>query len=167
MTADHADHGQMFGLPAIIAEMPQPEQEHLLNILNRIQDINGYIGKKDLEELEILSGKPEAMLHALVSFFDAYRTRPPGRNRLCVCFGTACYACGADEIYDRLADGLELDEYGTSADGFVTLEKVQCVGACSQAPVIMANSKLAGKVKADHMPAKLNELRKHDDIETD
>lgn len=146
----------------IIQEMPEDEHKQLLNILNQLQEKKGYISKADLEDLAVLSGKPESLLHGLVSFFDAYRTRPLGRNHLSVCYGTACYACGANLIYDRLADSLELDEYGTSFDGFITLDKIQCVGACNLAAVIITNNKLEGKVKSSQMPEKLSELRKKD-----
>lgn len=150
-------------LAGIIQEMPEIEQQ-LVNILNELQDKNGYILQEDLHNLAELTGQPEAALHGMVSFFDSFRTCPLGRNHLSVCYGTACYARGANLIYDRLAADLELDGDGTSTDGFITLDKVQCVGACSLAPLISLNGKLEGKVKSRQMPSILKELRDSDFI---
>ncbi|SHN58128.1 NAD(P)H-dependent oxidoreductase subunit E [Desulfitobacterium chlororespirans] len=149
-------------LAQIMGEIPADDQKQLLNILNQLQEKNGYIAERDLEELAVLSGTPESVLHGLMSFFSSYRTRPLGRNHLLVCSGTACYACGADLIYNRLVSGLDLDEYGTSPDGFITVEKVQCVGACSLAPVTITNKELEGKVKFTQITEKLASLRRCD-----
>ena len=89
-------------LSDIIRELPEIEQQ-LVNILSRLQETNGYISEGDLQDLARLTRKPESALHALVSFFDSFRTCPLGRNHLSVCYGTACYARGANLIYDRLA----------------------------------------------------------------
>ena len=139
-------------------ELSESEQQ-MINLLNQVQEKNGYISQTDLRQLAALTGQPEAKLHGLVSFFDSFRTRPLGKNHLSVCYGTACYTRGANLLYDRLANELELDADGTSTDGWITLDKVQCVGACSLAPVISVNGKLEGKLKAHQMPSTLQKLR--------
>ncbi len=134
-------------------------------VINRFHDLiddKQYISTEDLEALAAETGKPVADLHGLLSFFTSLRTKKPGKNLLSVCCGTPCYARGAENIYNRLASELELDEDGTSLDGLVTLEKVQCVGACSLAPVISINGKLTGKIKPKQAADRLQELRDQD-----
>ncbi len=148
-----------------IAEIMQalPENERqMVNVINQIQEQKGFISRDDLRDLAAQTGQPESSLEGLVSFFSSFRTRPVGRNRVSVCYGTACYTRGADRLHDRLTGELELDADGTSADGFITIDKVQCVGACSLAPVLVCNGTLEGKVKSHQMPAKLRELREDD-----
>ncbi|MDT8903295.1 NAD(P)H-dependent oxidoreductase subunit E [Anaeroselena agilis] len=145
----------------ILQALPENERQ-MINILNQIQQQKGYISREDLQELAAETGQPESVLQGLVSFFNSFRTRPLGRNHISVCYGTACYTRGADLLYDRLAGEMELDADGTSADGFVTIDKVQCVGACSLAPVLICNGDLEGKAKSHQMAGKLRELREED-----
>lgn len=146
-----------------LPELPEGERQ-IINMLNTIQHRNGFISEQDLQDISLELKKPLSELHGLVSFFHSLRTRPLGRNHISVCCGTACYARGAHQIFERLAGDQLLDEYGTSNDGFITIDKVQCVGACSLAPVINTNGTLEVRVKPNQMPSKIEELRKHDAI---
>lgn len=137
---------------------PEPGGQ-LINLLNQIQKDHGFIPRALLTELAACAGVSEAQLHGLVSFFNSFRTRPAGRHRICVCYGTACYARGASLIYERLAEELQLDADGTSPDGLVTVEQVYCVGACSRAPVVVVDSQIRGKIKAGQAPFLVQELR--------
>jgi NADH:ubiquinone oxidoreductase subunit E len=131
----------------------------LINILNRIQEEQGFISRSAIEELASAAGIPVSQLYGLVSFFKSFRTRPPGKHRISVCYGTACYARGAPLIYSRLEEELELYDTDTSADGFFTVEKVYCVGACSRAPLIMVDDVIWGKIKSYQVPLMLQEFR--------
>ena len=133
--------------------------KQIISRFHQFQDEKGYVSDDDLHELAIQTQRPLAELHGLLSFFDSVRTSPPGKNIVAVCYGTPCFAHGAETIYNRLTSGYELDEEGTSTDRFITLEKVQCVGACSLAPVISVNGKLEGNIKPQHMAARLEALK--------
>lgn len=134
----------------------------IINILNKIQEEEGYIPQPMLKELASMSGVPESQLHGLVSFFNSFRTRPMGKHKICVCYGTACYARGAPLIYDRLVEELKLDGTDTSPDGFVTVERVYCVGACSLAPVVVEDGQIKGKVRSHQIPFLIQEMRRKD-----
>lgn len=140
-------------------ELPENERR-ILNCLNRIQAEKGFVPRDTLIELADRAGVPESQLHGLVSFFEAYRTRLPGRHLIRICCGTACYARGAPLLYDRLAEELDLQGSDTSPDGFVTVEQVYCVGACSQAPVVIQDGAIMGRVKSYQVPLLLAALRK-------
>lgn len=144
----------------LAGQLPETDKQ-LINILNQIQEEQGYIPHSKLTQLAEQAGVPEAQLHGLMSFFNSFRSHPAGKHKLSVCYGTACYAKGASLIYNRLADELKLEEfYDTSADGFMTVEHVYCIGACSQAPLVVADGQINGKVKSFQVPILLEELRK-------
>jgi NADH:ubiquinone oxidoreductase subunit E len=145
-------------LDKIIQDLPEIERQ-TVNILHRIQNEYGYIPRLSLTNLAAVTGIPESAQQGLISFFNSYRTRPTGKHCISVCYGTACYARGAHLIYDRLSQDLDLDLDGNSPDGLVTVDKVFCVGACSQAPVIIEDDKLKGKVKSHQVPFLIRELR--------
>jgi NADH:ubiquinone oxidoreductase subunit E len=141
-----------------------PESDRfLINELNRIQRTYGYISHEQVSKLAEKAGVPESQLHGLISFFNSFRSYRVGRHKLSVCYGTACYARGASLINDRLTDELELkNNNDTSADGFATVERVYCVGACSQAPLVVVDGQINGKLKSYQIPYMLNKLRKHE-----
>lgn len=140
-------------------QLPAYERQ-VVNILNKIQAENGFIPRDLLLELAERTGIPESQLHGLVSFFDSYRTRPAGKHRIRICYGTACYARGASLINNRFVEELNLDGSDTSPDGLVTLEQVYCVGACSQAPVIIQDEEIKNRIKSYQVPLLLDDLRK-------
>jgi NADH:ubiquinone oxidoreductase subunit E len=146
-----------------IMEQLSESERQIINILNQVQEDQGFIPQSLLTELAGLAGVPESQLHGLVSFFNYFRTRPAGKHRLSICYGTACYARGAPLIYDRLADELKLDADGTSPDGFVTVEQVYCVGACSRAPIVIEDGQIKGKIKSHQVPFLIQEMEtKHE-----
>lgn len=146
-------------LKELIGKLSENERQ-IINILNQVQEEQGFIPQPLLAEMAEVVGVPESQLHGLVSFFNSFRTRPAGKHRICICYGTACYARGAPLIYDRLAEELKLDADGTSPDGFVTVEQVYCVGACSRAPVVIEDGQIKGKIKSHQVPFLIQELRK-------
>jgi len=152
-------------MPADLKEWEQlPESDKLLiNVLNQIQKDHGYIPRDQLFELSEKAGVSESQLHGLISFFNSFRSCRAGHHKLSVCYGTACYARGASLINDRLTDELELkNDNDTSADGFATVERVYCVGACSQAPLVVVDGQINGKLKSYQVPHLLDKLRKHE-----
>lgn len=138
-----------------------PENERLaINVLNKIQADYGFIPKELLVELAERLNIPESQLHGLISFFDSYRVRPAGKHKIRICYGTACYAKGAPLINDRLVEALNLEGNDTSEDGLVTVEQVYCVGACSQAPIIIQDEEMKSRIKSYQVPMLIDNLRK-------
>ena len=139
--------------------MASSKKEFLINLLNEIQDNQGYIPPTVRQELAKEFGLPESQVSGLVSFFKAFRNHPPGKHQICVCYGTACYARGSPLLYDHLVRELQLQESDTSPDGFATVEQVYCIGACSQAPLMVVDGQIKGKLKSYQVPLILAELR--------
>lgn len=144
-----------------MAELDEHESG-IINALNRLQEEEGFIPQPALAALAVRHGVPEAQLHGLVSFFHSFRGRPAGRHRAAVCCGTACYARGAPLIRARFGGELDLDADGTSPDGFITVEEVQCVGACSRAPILVQDGRIKDHVKSFQVPFLIQELRNAD-----
>ena len=76
---------------------------------------------------------------AVATFYSMYRRTPTGDYLVGVCTNTLCAVMGGDEIFASLARHLELDGSGTTDDGRVTLEHIECNAACDYAPVMMVN----------------------------
>jgi NADH-quinone oxidoreductase subunit E len=72
--------------------------------------------------------------------------------------GTACHVRGAPKILDRLERHLEIRAGETTRDRAVTLETVNCLGACALGPVVVADGAYTGEMdvaKTDRLLKKI------------
>jgi NADH:ubiquinone oxidoreductase subunit E len=72
--------------------------------------------------------------------------------------GTACYVGGIPQIMEKARQLTGTDMGKTTQDGKLTMEICRCVGACSQAPVLMVDEEVVGKVKPNKFPQLLKRL---------
>jgi NADH:ubiquinone oxidoreductase subunit E len=73
--------------------------------------------------------------------------------------GTACYVAGINQIIEKAKQILGIEPGETTEDGLITLELCRCVGACSQAPVIVVDEEVQGRVKANRFPKTIQNLK--------
>ena len=73
------------------------------------------------------------------TFYNMYNLSPVGKNLLQVCTTTPCWLRGSDEIYEACKEKLGIDFGGTTKDKDFTLIEVECLGACSNAPIVQIN----------------------------
>jgi NADH:ubiquinone oxidoreductase subunit E len=66
--------------------------------------------------------------------------------------GTACYVGGAPQLLEKMRQLLQVEPGETTPDGSITIELCRCVGACSQAPVVMADENVHGRVRPNKLP---------------
>jgi NADH-quinone oxidoreductase subunit E len=85
---------------------------------------------------------PPAVVEGVASFYAQFRFTKPGRHRVTVCSGTACYVRGSGKLMTDIQADLKIVPGGTTADGLLTLESVACFGACALAPVVVVNDKV-------------------------
>ncbi len=110
----------------------------LIPILDEIQTKLGWLPKWALIAIARELGVPVADIYGVASFYSFFRLTPPGRTRIQVCMGTACYVRGSAQLLDALERKLKIKAGETTPDREFTLESVRCVGACSLAPVIVS-----------------------------
>jgi len=121
-------------------------------ILNDLQNKVGFISEPMqayvAQELRI----PVSTVHGVVSFYSFFTTEPRGKHTIKFCMGTACYVGGTPQILEKAKQLLGIDAGQTTKDGNITLEICRCVGACSQAPVIVVDEESVGRVKPNKFP---------------
>ncbi|MFO7782875.1 MAG: NAD(P)H-dependent oxidoreductase subunit E, partial [Spirochaetia bacterium] len=71
---------------------------NLIMILHRTQEVYGFVPRKIAVELSRVLDIPLAKIYGVVTFYNFFKTNKPGRNRMQVCMGTACYLKGAEDI---------------------------------------------------------------------
>lgn len=125
----------------------------LMPILNEIQDYYGYLPEGALKEVSKGINIPLAEIYGVATFYSRFTLKPRGEHTISVCLGTACYVKGAKDIFDRLAEELNVKGSGqTTGDGKFTLEATRCLGCCGLSPVIMIDEDVYGKLVPDDVP---------------
>lgn len=144
-----------------IHEKYQSEGGSVISILQDIQERFGYIREDAVEWFSKRLNIPASSFYGVATFYAQFYLKPRGRNIITACCGTACHVKGSGAIMEKLRDDLKIPEgEDTSNDGEYTFESVACVGACSIAPVFIANRKVFGKMtieKSRDMVASLKE----------
>ncbi len=128
-------------------------------VLTLVQESLGYISSAMqayiAQELDV----PLSHLYGVLTFYSSFRMAPIGRHQISICLGTACYVRGGPMLTEKLQQLLGIQMGETTEDGRFTLEVCRCVGACSQAPVLMVDDDIAGRVDPSQV-AKI--LRKYE-----
>ncbi len=107
-----------------------------------------------------LLGVSAAHVFGVVSFYIHFRKKSMGKHRLMVCSTLSCALRGSEDIFDRLASQLCLENGGTTGDGLFTLQKVECLGACDKAPVVSWNDDYKDFMTPDEMVKLVEEARR-------
>ncbi len=123
----------------------------LIMMLHEIQNRYGYVPRPLAMKLSHLMDVPLARIYEVITFYNYFKTKRPGKYTISVCMGTACYLKGAPEIINEIRELLDIDIGQTSRDGMFHLEAVRCLGCCGLAPVITVNGEIHGKVKKEHV----------------
>jgi NADH-quinone oxidoreductase subunit E len=124
----------------------------LIMILHKTQETFGYISLPAAEKLARLTGIPLARIYGVITFYHFFKTTKPGKYRISVCLGTACYLKGGQDILDEVRGILGLEEGGVTEDGLFSIDQVRCVGCCGLAPVMTVGSDTYGKLTKDQLP---------------
>jgi NADH:ubiquinone oxidoreductase subunit E len=121
-------------------------------VLNELQNAIGFISPAMQQYVANRLRVPVSAVHGVVSFYSFFVTTPRGRHTVKFCMGTACYVGGTPQLIEKAKQVLGVDVGKTTADGAITLEICRCVGACSQAPVVVVDEALHGRMKPNKFP---------------
>ena len=125
---------------------------NIIMIMHRIQQEFGFLPWDAMSHMAKLIDVPLAKIYGVATFYHYFKLEKPGRNRVAVCMGTACYLKGARDLIDELSNLLDVGVDETTEDGEFTVESVRCVGCCGLAPVVMVGDEVYGKIGPDGLP---------------
>ena len=120
---------------------------NLIMVLHDIQDAFGYIPEEVARRISRLLDIPLARIYEVLTFYHYFKLNQPGKYKISVCMGTACYLKGGQEILEELKTLLDVKEGATTSDGLFYIESVRCLGCCGLAPVIAVNDTIYGNLK--------------------
>lgn len=134
----------------------------LITILQKTQDVYGYLPKEAIIHISERTGIAESEIMGVATFYTQFRLTPVGKYLIMLCQGTACHVNSSELILETIKDELGIDDGETTEDGLFTLKCVACLGCCSLSPVMMINEDTYGSLTPDKTKKILNELREAD-----
>jgi NADH-quinone oxidoreductase subunit E len=140
---------------AVIAKRWKNKRGTLIMALHGLQDRYGYVPRDAAMQLGEAMDVPLARIYEVLTFYNYFRLKSPGKHVVSVCLGTACYLKGAPQLLDQASEALGIKPGETSEDGEYHLQVVRCVGCCGLAPVVTVNGELLAKVTEETLEAHL------------
>lgn len=131
----------------------------LITILQKAQDIYGYLPKDVIYHIAEKIGSTPAEVMGVATFYSQFRLTPIGKYLIMSCQGTACHVNGSERVSEAVSEYLGIENGETTEDGLFTLENVACLGCCSLAPVIMINGEAYGNLTPDKAIAVLKDIQ--------
>jgi len=135
----------------------------LMVILNEIQSQIGYISQIIQEYLSIKLNIPVSTITGVVSFYSFFTTKPRGDHTMKFCMGTACYVGGTPQLIRKAEQMLNIQSGETTPDNRITLEICRCVGSCSQAPVVVVDEQMYGRIRPSKVTPLIRDILKQYD----
>jgi NADH-quinone oxidoreductase subunit E len=123
---------------ALVAHYPTGRSA-LLPLLYLVQAEEGHVSREGMREVGEILELTTAEVEAVATFYTMLKTQPTGRWLLSVCTNVSCALVGAREVFDRAALAAGPGATTMTEDGTFTVEEVECLGACDQAPVVQVN----------------------------
>lgn len=125
---------------------------NLIMVLHKVQEHYGYIPHDVAVEVSKLLETPLAKIYGVATFYHLFSLKKPGKHKIAVCMGTACYLKGAQDLLDEIDNVIGCKSGEVTVDGKFSVDAVRCIGCCGLAPVMTIDGKVYGSVTANQIP---------------
>ena len=123
----------------IIETHGQGNQAGIISILEDIQAEYSYLPEEALRIVSEETGRSLVDIYGVATFYKAFSLKPRGKHLVSVCLGTACHVRGGQAIASEFLRQLGIKPGETTADRLITLDTVNCLGACALGPIVVVD----------------------------
>ena len=118
----------------------------LIPLLHLAQEQEGWVTDEAMNHIAEIIGITPAEVLGTCSFYEMFKRQPNGEYQVNICHGISCHLLGADQLIQHAEETLGIREGETTADGKFTLEGVECIAACTEAPCMQVNYRYQNQV---------------------
>lgn len=111
----------------------------MIPMLMYAQDEIGSITDELVQEVAKRVGVSPLQVNEVLTYYSMLHRKPMGKYHVQICTNISCLLLGGEELWNRASQKLGIGHKEVTADGRVSLEDVECIGACSWAPAIQVN----------------------------
>ncbi len=141
----------------IIGRFPRPKSA-LIPLLHLAQEQDGYVAEDAMAHIADLVDVTPAEVFGTASFYEMFKFERVGRYCINVCTNISCQLMGGWELLEHAEHKLGVHAGGTTADGMFTLEDVECIAACTEAPALQINYRYRYKVSGADFDTIIDDL---------
>jgi NADH-quinone oxidoreductase subunit E len=158
MATANTAQGEMIFPPELVSFIDEWKLKpgSIIMILHKTQETFGFISRDAAGKLAQLTGIPLARIYGVITFYHFFKTTKPGKHKISVCLGTACYLKGGQDLLDECRKVLGIGPNEVTEDGLFSIDPVRCVGCCGLAPVLTVGTDTFGKIfSLDKIPERI------------
>jgi NADH-quinone oxidoreductase E subunit len=145
-------------IQTIAARYPQ-RLSAVMPALRLAQERYGWLPPDAFREVGEALDLTPAYCKAVASFYDMFHLEPVGRHVIEVCTNVSCALVGAQQVLEAFEGELGVEAGETTEDGEFTLRTIECAGGCGWGTVVSVDHHYREPVKAEDVPAIVEELR--------
>ena len=142
----------------IISRYPV-KKSALIPLLHLAQEQAGYVSDEAMQHIAELVEVTPAEVLGTCSFYEMFKREPVGKFLVNICTNISCQLLGAEELLHHAEQTLRVKPGGTTDDGLFTLEDVECLAACTEAPCLQVNYRYMNKVSTADFDQLISDLR--------
>jgi NADH-quinone oxidoreductase subunit E len=142
----------------IVSRFPRPKSA-LIPLLHLAQEQDGYVTEEAMRHIaEILDVTP-AEVYGTATFYEMFVFEPTGRYRINICTNISCQLLGGWDLLEHAEEVLGIKAGSTTPDGLFTLEDVECIAACTEAPALQVNYRYRYQVTKEQFDQLIEDIR--------
>ena len=127
-------------------------------LLHLAQEQDGYVTDDAMEHIAELVGTTPAQVLGTCSFYDMFKREPVGRYAINICTNIACQIMGGEELLHHAEEKLGIRSGSTTPDGLFTVEDVECIAACTEAPCLQVNYRYRHRITHEEFDQLVDDL---------
>ena len=139
---------------------PGRQRSAMVPMLLYAQDEIGAVTPELVAEVARRIGVQPLQVEEVASYYSMLHKKPLGKYHVQVCTNISCLLRGGAELWEHACKRLGIGHKEVTADGQVSLEEVECIGACSWAPAVQVNYDFHHFVTPEKLERLLESLRR-------
>lgn len=145
----------------ILKKYPETQKQSavlpLLDLAQRQND--NWVSTAAMDRIAEILEMPKIRVYEVATFYTMFNKEPVGQFHIQLCQTTPCWLCGSDKLVDLIERKLGISAGETTDDGLFTLTKVECLGACVNAPMVQINDDFFEDLNEERLEAILADLK--------
>jgi NADH-quinone oxidoreductase subunit E len=143
---------------SIVSRYPLPKSA-TIPLCHLAQEQDGHLTDDAMGHIAELVGCTAAEVLGTASFYEMFKRHETGTYCVNVCTNISCQLLGGEELLEHAEQKLGIRPGGTTADGMFTLEDVECIAACTEAPALQVNYRYFHQITTDEFDQLVDDLR--------
>jgi NADH-quinone oxidoreductase subunit E len=111
----------------------------MIPMLIYAQDEIGSITDELIDEVARRVGVEPHVVIEVLTYYSMLHRKAMGKYHVQICTNISCLLVGGEELWNKASQKLGIGHKEVTPDGRISLEEVECIGACSWAPAIQVN----------------------------